>query len=368
LKFRCERDVLVEALSTTNRAAAGKGTGPVVLSGIQLNLTGDHLHLVGNDRDLTIETTLTVSGAGDGAAVVPARLTVDIVRSLEPGAVTFETGEDDVVHITAGRSQFLVRSLPVDEFPRPSVPSGEPVMVDASLLASALRQVVRAASSDDSRPVLTAVLMAADENGLRLVATDSYRLAVRELPGSTMLQAGQRVLIPSRALSELQRLLPPAGEGQIGLRLGEFEATFDLGPTRLTTRLLQGDFPNHASLIQSHYPCRLVVGREPLADALKRVRLMVRDANTSVRISLRADGAELTVITPDLGQASEDVDAKYEGAEMTIAFNPTYLLEGLEAIDGDEVVLEAQDSTKAATLRGLEAPEYLYLVMPVRIP
>jgi DNA polymerase-3 subunit beta len=368
VKFRCERDVLVEALGTTGRAAAGKGAGPVVLAGIHIQVAGDLLHLAGNDRDLTIQTEVTVAGGEDGVSVVPARLAVDIVRSLEPGAVSVETVEDDVVRIASGRSQFSLRSLPADEFPRLNAPDGEGVTLDATTLSAALRQVVRAASGDDSRPVLTGVLMSADERGLKLVATDSYRLAVRELPGSTVLAAGQKVLVPSRALAELQRLLGTGGDGAvITLRLGDYEASFDIGPTRLTTRLLQGDYPNYANLIPSGYSNRLTIGREPLLDAVRRVKLMVRDANTPVRVALRAEGIELTVITPDLGQATEEVDAKYEGSEMTIAFNPNYLIDGVEAIEGDEVVLEALDGTKPATLRATEASEYLYLLMPVRV-
>jgi len=366
VKFRCERDVLVEALGTTGRAVATKGAGSPALAGIQLRLEGDVLRLAGVDRDLTIQTQVTVAGSADGATVLPSRLAVDIVRSVEPGAVVVEVSDEEVVKITAGRSMFTVRSLPVDEFPRLSPPGGNPVTLEAAVLAAALRQVVRAASTDNDRPVLTGVLMAATDTGLRLVATDSYRLAVRDLPGSTVLAAGQKVLLPSRALAELQRLLA-AGTESVSLRLGEFEAHFDVGPTRLTTRLLEGEYPNYGGLIPKGYPNRLIVGRDALLDAVRRVRLMTRDATTPVRLSLRPDGVELTVITPDLGQATEDVDAKYEGAEFTIAFNPLYLSEGVEAIEGDEVALETQDAGKPATIRATEGPDYLYLLMPVKV-
>lgn len=366
MKFRCERDVLMDSLSTAGRAVATKGVGSSALAGVHLRVEGDGLRLVGVDRDLTIQTHVTVAGEGDGATVLPSRLGVDIVRSLEPGAVMVEVADEDVVRISSGRSQFTVRCLPVEDFPRLSPPAGEPVTLEAGVLSAALRQVVRAASTDNDRPVLTGVLMAATDTGLRLVATDSYRLAVRDLPGSTVLAAGQKVLLPSRALAELQRLLS-AGSEQVSLRLGEFEAHFEVGPTRLTTRLLEGEYPNYAGLIPKGYPNRLIVGREALLDALRRVRLMTRDATTPVRLALRPDGVELTVITPDLGQATEDVDAKHEGSEFTIAFNPAYLAEGVEAIEGDEVALESQDAGKPATLRATEDPNYLYLIMPVKV-
>src|SRR5206468_7274061 len=144
-------------------------------------------------------------------------------------------------------SHFSVRTHPAGDFPRLPPISGEAVKLPATGLTEALRQVVRAASSEDSRPILTGVLMAAEQGGLRLVATDSYRLAVRDLPGIGVLREGQRVLVPSRALSELQRLLGSAA-GEVHLRLGEHDATFELGTTRLTTRLIEGEFPNYRQL------------------------------------------------------------------------------------------------------------------------
>lgn len=342
-----------------------------MLSGVRMEVRGDSLHLAGSDLDLTIQVEATVGGGGDGVCVIPARLAADIVRALEPGAVTLETAEDEV-RIASGRSQFAVRMLPADEFPRlPGVP-GSPVSVEgagvtlsAPALVDALRQVVRAASGDDARPVLTGVLLAAEGEGVRLVATDSYRLAVRDLPGTDVLREGQRVLVPSRALSELQRLLGTAEE--VTLRLGEHDATFEVGGTRLTTRLIEGEFPDYRALIPSSYPNRLIVGKEPLLDAVRRVKLLARDQTTPVRIALKADGIQLTVNTQDVGTATEDVDAKYEGAEMTVAFNPAYLIDGVEAVTGDEVLLETLDALRPATLRGTESGDYLYLLMPVRV-
>ena len=207
MKFRCERDSLLDALATAGRAVAGRGGALPVLSGIRLDVAGDRLRLAGTDLDLTIQVETGVVGTGDGVVVAPGRLVTDIVRALEPGAVVVEADDDDELRISAGRSQFAVRTHAAADFPRLPVPSGDAVTLPAAGLADALRQVVRAASSEDSRPILTGVLMAAEAGGLRLVATDSYRLAVRDLPGLGVLKEGQKVLVPSRALSELQRLL-----------------------------------------------------------------------------------------------------------------------------------------------------------------
>jgi DNA polymerase-3 subunit beta len=332
---------------------------------VRLEITGDSLRLTGTDLDLTIAVDVTVTGQGDGVTVAPGRLVTDIVRALEPGAVALEADDDDL-RIVSGRSQFSVRTHPAGDFPRLPPPSGDTVTLPAGGLADALRQVVRAASSEDSRPILTGVLMAAEGNGVRLVSTDSYRLAVRDIPGVVVLTEGQKVLVPSRALNELQRLLGTGAE-EVSLRLGQHDATFTTGNVSLTTRLIEGEFPNYRQLIPTSYPNRLVVGREALLDAVRRVKLLARDSTTPVRIALRGEGIELTVITTDWGTATEEVDAKYEGAEMTVAFNPAYLIDGVEAIPTDDVVLETLDALKPATLRPTEGDEYLYLLMPVRV-
>jgi DNA polymerase-3 subunit beta len=337
-----------------------------------LEVSGDQLAVAGTDLDLTIRVMTTVNGTSDGVTVAPGRLVTDIVRALEPGAVSLDA-DDQELRISAGRSQFAVRTHAAADFPRLPVPAEEAVTLPVAGLAEALRQVVRAASSEDTRPILTGVLMAAEAEGLRLVATDSYRLAVRDLPGAGVLKEGQKVLVPSRALAELQRLLgavtPPSGDQQAGvtLRLGDHDATFEVGEVRLTTRLIEGEFPNYRQLIPASYPNVLVVGREAVLDAIRRVKLLVRDPTTPVRMALRPDGIELTVITQDWGQATEEVDAKYDGAEMVVAFNPNYLIDGIEAISSDDVQLETLDALKPATIKPTEGGDYLYLLMPVRV-
>ena len=225
--------------------------------------------------------------------------------------------------------------------------------------------MVQAASTDDARPILTGVLIAAEGDGLRLVATDSYRLAVRDLPGrGGLLSESQQVLVPSRALNELARLLDDEGEVQV--RLGERDASFEVGGVTLTTRLLEGEFPNYRSLIPSAHPNRLSVSRHELLDAVKRVRIMAKDA-TPVRLVQQADSLELIAVSQELGQAHEAVDATYDGTELTVAFNPQFLCEGIEVTGGDEITLESVDALKPALVRSAENENFLYLLMPVRV-
>jgi DNA polymerase III subunit beta len=366
MKLRCERDVLVEALATAGRAVASRGALPV-LSGVRLELAGDRLTVTGSDLELTVTVELAVAGLADGVAVVPSRLVNDIVKALEPGAVELETGDDDA-RIASGRSEFSLKTLPADEFPRVAAVAGDEVRFDADALTSALRQVLPAASGDDNRPILTGVLLAAEDAGLRLVATDSYRLAVRDLPGVSVLSSGKQVLVPSRALAELGRALGDGGE--LTLRLGERDASFstsnDSGGIVLTTRLIEGEYPNYQGLIPQNQPNLLTVPREPLIEALRRVKLLARDA-TPVRLIMSADGLELKAVTQDVGEGSESLDATYQGEDLTVAFNPDYLLAGIEAASGDEITLSTMDSLKPAVVRTPASDDYLYLLMPVRV-
>jgi DNA polymerase-3 subunit beta len=369
VKFRCERDTLVDALTTASRAVTGRGAVTTTLNGVRLEAAGNHLTVVGTDLDLTVRVQVEAIGLDDGVVVAPARLAADIVRALEPGAVTMEGGEDEV-EISAARSRFVVRTYAVGDFPVLPDPRPPQVTLPAAALAEALRQVVRAASGDDARPLLTGVLMAAEGAGTRLVATDSYRLALRDVVGTGPLPEGaDQILVPARAFAEIQRLLPGGAkeEGGVGLSVSDLDATFSVDGVHLTTRLLDGRFPDYRQLIPPGYPNQLRVAKEALLDALRRVRLLVRDNTTPVRLSMAPGSVELTVVSQEVGHASEDVDADYQGEELTVAFNPGYLIDGVEAVLGDEVVLETLDGTKPATVRSPEHDDYRYLLMPVRV-
>ncbi|HUA95832.1 MAG TPA: DNA polymerase III subunit beta [Acidimicrobiales bacterium] len=373
MKFRSERDALVEILATAGRAVGGRGAASAVMSGLLLHCEGNRLVATGTDLDLTIRVDEEVIGLEDGESVVPARLIADVVRSLEPGAVTVEA-EDEKVEISAARSRFGLRAYPVVEFPVVTVGEEPTVLLSGSTLGEGLRQVVRAASNDDARPLLTGVLLTSEGGSIRLVATDSYRLALRDLRGSSDLPRGEDILVPARALAELQRLLPAGGgdaggDGpvDVGVVAGPKEITFAHGSVRISTRLLEGAYPDYRQLVPDHYPNRLHLGKESLLGALRRVRLLVRDNTTPVRLSMRAGGVDLSVVSQEVGDASETVDGDFTGEDLVIAFNPSYLIDGVEAVLGDEVVVETDDPSRPATVRAAEHDDFRYLLMPVRV-
>jgi DNA polymerase-3 subunit beta len=278
---------------------------------------------------------------------------------------------DEKVEISAARSRFGLRTFPVVEFPAVTTSESDESHPIGPSLAEALRQVVRAASSDDARPLLTGVLMTAEQGTIRLVATDSYRLALRDLKDTKALLGTDDILVPARALAELQRLpLGTAGEEDssvVAVRASANEVTFTVGSVHITTRLLDGAYPDYRKLIPDQYANRLHVGKESLAGALRRVRLLVRDNTTPVRLSMRQGGVDLSVVSQEVGDANETVDGDFTGEDLVIAFNPSYLLEGVEAVAGDEVIIETADASRPATVRAADFDDYRYLLMPVRV-
>ena len=376
MKFRCERDALLEALMVAVRAAAGASSSRAALTGAHLDLADGTLVVTGSDLDLTLSVTTDVAGEADGAAVAPARLITDVVRAVPAGSVEFSVTDDGEASIVAGPSEFSIRLIPEEDYPQlafkdertqdgASVAFSPAVSFDGLEFREALSQVVKSASSDDSRPILTGVLMTAESEGqLRLVSTDSYRLSVRDLEGSSILGEHERVLVPSRALGELQRLI--ADSDEVTLKLAEHYAQFVVGAVQLTTRLIPGDFPNYHGLIPTNHPNCLTVNREQLLEVVRRVRLLAQDS-TPVRLVMSSENLEVIAITHDVGKANESMDAQYEGEDLTVAFNPGYLVDGIEASTGDEVTLHTADAVKPALLRSEGNESFLYLLMPVRV-
>lgn len=360
MKFKCERDVLVESLATAGRAV---NKGLPGLSGIQAILKKNTLSLTGTDRDLTISVDVEVSGSTDGEAVIPARLAADIVKAIKPGAVSLEVSGDSL-QITSGRSEFSIRLIASDDFPKLSANEAETFTLSAEELNDSLQQVVLAASSDDSRPILTGVLLASEGDGLRLVATDSYRLAMRDIKNAAVLKKGQSVLIPSRALEELNKVLDKGDK--VDLQLGENEAAFLVGDIKITTRLIEGEFPNYRGLIPDSHPNKLTVNRGEFLEALRRVKLLARES-TPVRLEMTSDGVELVAVTQDVGTAREFVEGSYDGSDLIVAFNPQYLAEGIEVTPGDEITLSTIDELKPALIHSVGVEDLLYLLMPVRV-
>lgn len=362
MKFRIERDEFNEALSDVSRVATARTSAMPALAGVELSVTGDTLTLSCTDKELSIQTTLTVGGQKDGVVVPTARIITELVRGLPDGKVQVALEGESLI-VEAGRNRSSVLCYAANDFPKilqASAPEGK---MSAAVFGDALRQVVRAASTDASRLALTGVLISNQPEGLTFVATDSYRLAVRQISG-TALAGESSVIIPARALGELLRLIKD--HDTITYRLASDRATFGVGNTTLSTALLAVQFPNYKQLIQPSYPNKLSVNREALLDAVRRSKVFARD-NIPVRLTQSSGALKLSVHTQDTGETIEELDADYKGPELTIGFNPDYLMQGIDACTGETISIESSEAIKPAVLRGSTNDGYLYLVMPQRL-
>jgi DNA polymerase III subunit beta len=363
LKFRCDRDALSEALQTVQRGVSSR-PGIPALTGVLIEASAaGSLTLTTTDLEVSARLTIEVQVTEEGVALVPARLLGDTVKSLSDAPVEVEADQSQT-RIRCAAYEGALRLLPAEDFPALQPPSGTRVVVEAARFAEAVGQVARAASRDEARPVLTGVLVEISREGVTLVATDSYRLAVRELVATAEQEA--KAIVPERAMTEAGRAAQLIEKGDIELFADESQVAFQLGALTVTSRLIEGEFPNYRQLLPERYESRLTVSRQLLMDAVRRVGLLARDTSP-VRLEFNALGVKLSSSSPDLGQAVEAVEAKYEGEDITAAFNPNYLSDGLAAATGDTVRLEVRDGLKPGIVRG-DTDELTYLVMPVRLP
>lgn len=363
MKFRCDRDLLGEALQTTQRGVSTR-PGIPALTGVLMTVGESELVLTTTDLEVTTEVRIAVDAREDGSVLVPARLLADMVKSLPPDAVDFEA-DGSQAKITCRSFEGTIRCLASEDFPAVRDVEGTRITVEAQPFAEGVGQVARAASRDEARPVLTGVLMEANREGLTLVATDSYRLAVREVRATGEGQA--KALVPERAISEAGRAAGSEEKGEVEILIGDAQAAFRVGSIRLTSRLIDGEFPNYRQLLPEPGENRLAANRQDLLEAVRRVGLLARESSP-VRLELNALGVRLTSSSPDLGGAVEAVEATYQGEELTAAFNPNYFGDGLAGVTADRVTVELRDGLKPGLIRGEGEDSFTYLVMPVRLP
>ncbi|WP_406366697.1 DNA polymerase III subunit beta [Streptomyces sp. NBC_01546] len=374
MKIRVERDVLAEAVAWAARSLPARPPVPV-LAGLLLKAEEGTLSLSGFDYEVSARVSVEADVEADGTVLVSGRLLADICRALPNRPVEIST--DGVrATVVCGSSRFTLHTLPVEEYPAlPQMPTATGT-VPGEVFASAAAQVAIAAGRDDTLPVLTGVRIEIEGDRVTLASTDRYRFAVREFlwkPENP--DASAVALVPAKTLLDTAKSLTSgdtvtlalsgsgAGEGLIG---------FEGAGRRTTTRLLEGDLPKYRTLFPTEFNSIAVIETAPFVEAVKRVAL-VAERNTPVRLSFEQGVLILEAGSSDDAQAVERVDAKLEGDDISIAFNPTFLLDGLSAIDSPAAQLSFTTSTKPALLSGrpavdAEADEaYKYLIMPVRL-
>ena len=360
MRIRAQRDDLADVLARANRAV-GTRTALPVLQGLLCEVSGNTLRVTGTDLDVTVRTQAEVEVMEEGRAVIPGRFLSEAVRKMPAGQVTIGVTDTDI-EIQGNGPRFTLRPLTVDDFPTQEEIVTDGVEVDGEALTEAINQVTIAASADGARPILTGVLFETSDDGLRLVATDSYRLAKRDLSGIGLQVSG---LVPARGLRELPRTI---GAPKVTAQIREREAVFSSERGTLRLRLIDGNFPKYQSLLPESYPNQIILEKEALLDALGRVTLVAED-HIPVRLKLMDGGVEVAVSRQDVGGETEHLAGEFSGSdeEVSIAFNPRYLQDGVSAIVGDSVRVRVIDGFKPGVLDAGEGSDFIYLLMPVRV-
>jgi DNA polymerase-3 subunit beta len=364
MKINLQRDDLVQRLAVVSRAVSTRATVQI-LSGILLRASDGELELAATDMELSLRTTVPAQIEGEGSVVVPGRRLVELARLLPSDEVEIEHKPDEsVVHITSGSASYTLHTYSAEDFPRlPELDIAGTFGVDREALLETVNRVARSASRDESRPVLTGILARFEPGKLVMAATDSYRLSVKETPIAGTVPELEAI-IPARALQELVRIAVAGDEVQIGVQ--ENQVLFSTDGISMTTRRIDGQFPNYRQLLPESFEHELALPRQELLDVVKRAGVMIERTSP---LQLRFAEGELTVVarTHEVGESKESIPAPYTGEPLEIGFNGDFLRDGLESVTGDEVRFKLISPLRPAVLQG-DSDEFTYLVMPIRLP
>ena len=366
MKFTVSRETFLSQLSV---AARGVSTRSAIqtLAGVLITLEDGKAELQATDTDLGIRARLDAEIAEPGAVVVPGRLLLDVARSLPKDSISLEyrSAQQDL-EVISGSASFHLRTLPRDDFPKlPSPDAGSAMAVPAAAFIETVGRVARSASRDETRPHLTGVLVTASGGDLRMVATDSYRLSVKETKLESALEGNLEANVPARTLQELSRIASANGAETIGVTALENQVVFSAGDVVLSSRLVEGRFPNYQQLLPTEYEHELRVDRGEMLEVVRRISLLAQK-NAPLRLSFSDGTLEVSAQTPDVGEAREALPVPFKGEPLEIGFNADFLRDGIESIASDEVRLKLISPLRPAVLQG-DSEAYRYLIMPIRL-
>ena len=367
MKFTISRDKFLQQLGIAVRGVSTR-SAIQTLSGVLLRAGDGAVELQATDMELGVRVKVEASPEKDGSVVVPGRLLLDVVRALPKDEVSIEhrTTEQDV-EVVSGPAKFHLRTLPLDDFPKlPEPGGGDVVRVPAKAFIETIGRVARSASRDETRPHLTGVLVSASERELRMVATDSYRLSVKETTLESPLEGSLESNVPARTLQELSRIASGEGAEEISITALEHQVIFTVGDCVLSSRLVEGRFPNYKQLLPETFEHELRMNGPELAEVVRRISLLAQK-NAPLRLAFSDGALEISAQTPDVGEASESLPAPFKGDPLEIGFNPEFLRDGLESTESEDLVLKLISPLRPGLIQSGDDGGFTYLVMPIRL-
>ncbi len=363
MKFLCEKSTLQEAISTAQKAVTGKSTMNI-LEGILLIAKNNELTLIGSDIDLSIETKIAADVIEEGSIVVDSKLFGELIKKLPNSEVQVETIENTALEVTCQKSKAVLKYMNSEDFPSlPKINENMIFNVSQKLLRNMIRGTIFATAQDEIRPILTGVKFEIKDRKLNLVALDGLRLALRseQVENDSTISS----VIPGKTLSEISKILEDS-EDVVNITFTPNHILFNLGSTKVISRLLEGEFINYNSIIPDEYNLKVTVKRNEFLDCIERASLMAKEGNTNlVKLNIQDDQI---VITSDsqLGKAREELNALMQGEPLKIAFNARFLIDVFKIMDEDEIVLELTSSVSPCVVKNKDKNNCTYLVLPVR--
>jgi DNA polymerase-3 subunit beta len=359
---------LLAQLQTVTRVASTR-SAVQALSGVMISAPDrSPPELLATDMEIGLRVPLQAEVSRPGSAVLPARLLLDVARSLPAEQLTMElrSAEQDV-ELISGPTTFHLRTLRAEDFPALPAPSPDSrVVLPAEAFVQTISRVARSASRDETRPVLTGILMSASGTELRMVATDSYRLSVKETVLDAPLEGSLEANVPARALQELARIAQPAMSESVAVSVGQNQVVFELGDVVLSSRLIDGQFPNYRQLLPESVEHELSLASAELTDVVRRISLLAQK-NAPLRLSFSEGALEVSAQTPDVGEASESIPVPFHGEPFEIGFNPEFLRDGLESVESEELVLKLISPLRPGLIESPDTGDFVYLIMPIRL-
>jgi DNA polymerase-3 subunit beta len=363
MKFSVTKEKLLECLQQVQNVVSTRTTLPI-LSNVLLQASGNEVRLTTTDLDVGVRGSFEAQVEKEGATTLPARRLFTIIRELPSSEISFEVDGKNAASIRSGQSFFKILGLPEEEFPPlPKFDDSKVVTIRQKDLRDGLKKTSYAISTDETRYVLNGVLFSFKDNKLTLVATDGRRLAMLDIDLEFPRSHEADIIVPTKAVAELQRLLTDDGDVRVSLTSGQI--AFDLNNTLLVSKLIEGNYPNYKQVIPGEMKERVTLERETFLNSLKRVSLLASDKSNSIKLNFAKNNIDITANTPEVGEAKESLPVSYKGREFSIAFNPEFLMAPLRNLAEDEVFLDLIDEMSPGVIK-IQSP-FLYVLMPMRI-
>lgn len=367
MKLALSTNDLLSQLQNVTRVASTR-SAVQALSGVLLRATGDACELMATDVEVALQVSVPAEVESEGSVVLPARLLLDVVRSLTADRLTIELrpAENDV-ELVCGGATFHFRTLRLEDFPSLPRPSSENrISLPTAAFVDTVAKVSRSASHDETRPVLTGILVSASGQELVMVATDSYRLSVKRTPLDSAVSGSFEANVPARALQELARIAAAAAEESLSVGVQDGQVVFEAAGAVLSSRLIDGQFPNYRQLLPDSVEHELRLSTSELAGVVRRISLLAQK-NSPLRLQFTDGQLTVTAQTPDVGEATESIPVPFQGEQFEIGFNADFLRDGLDSVETDELVLKLISPVRPGLIESPDTSDFIYLIMPIRL-